>query len=228
MIPAAPAAAGSGAPTRAALSWHRRRPARCRHPVAPPGRSRAASDSAPPWSATDGSWPRRWRLGLGLAVLRIDFRRLDVGQQLAGLHVFADVGVPALQIAAGARIDRCVDECLHIARQHQLVRELAARRGDHDHDRDRGLLGLLCTARLRACRRVKIPQAATTTAAISASSARRLRAPDALCTRVGVPGATGGSPPGSAAPWSFTSFTVDRRPTHPWLRSTALRRDQLP
>ena len=57
---------------------------------------------------------------LRLAQLLIDFRRLDLTQQLAGLDRRADVHQPALQIAAGARVDRRLVVGLEVARQDEL------------------------------------------------------------------------------------------------------------
>ena len=58
----------------------------------------------------------------------------------------ADVVIPALQVAAGARIDRGVDERHRLARQYQrLVRRVTNRM--HDFDERRGFLPGLCRQR---------------------------------------------------------------------------------
>ena len=51
-------------------------------------------------------WPGPWRGGPGLQELLVEVGRVDLGQQLAGLHLRADVDVPGLQVAADAGIDR--------------------------------------------------------------------------------------------------------------------------
>ncbi len=46
------------------------------------------------------------QVGAGLQHLLVEVGRVDVGQHLAGLHLGADVDVPALQIAADPGVDR--------------------------------------------------------------------------------------------------------------------------
>ena len=68
---------------------------------------------------------RRQRLGglgagqrrLGLQELLVEVGRLDLGQQLAGLHVRADIDMPGLEVAADAGIDRRAGIGLEPARQ---------------------------------------------------------------------------------------------------------------
>src|SRR5581483_6090277 len=57
-----------------------------------------------------------------LRELLVDLRRLDLGEELALLHAAADVLVPLLQVAAGARRDRRLDVALQRARQHHGLR----------------------------------------------------------------------------------------------------------
>ncbi len=65
---------------------------------------------------------------LGLPQLLVDFRRIDLGEQLAGLHGRADVDEPAFEIAVGARVDRRIRVRLNVARQGELgLRHLATR-----------------------------------------------------------------------------------------------------
>ena len=64
---------------------------------------------------------RRAEVGLRLVQLLIDLGSLDVGQELALFHAGPDVGVPDLQVAVGACVDRGLVEGLYIAGQHQLV-----------------------------------------------------------------------------------------------------------
>ena len=69
----------------------------------------------------------RREIGFRLAQLLIDFRGLDLGQQLAGLHRCADVDQPALQIATGARVDGRLVVRLDVARQNELGETDSAR-----------------------------------------------------------------------------------------------------
>src|SRR5205085_10076994 len=57
-----------------------------------------------------------------LRELLVDLGRLDVGEELALLHAAADVAVPLLEIAAGARRDRRLHIALQRAGQHYLLR----------------------------------------------------------------------------------------------------------
>ena len=75
----------------------------------------------------------------GLQQLLIDFRRIDIRQQLALRDVAADVLVPAQQIAVGAGVDRRLDISLQSARQHQFLVRLFGRGMDHGH-RGHGVL----------------------------------------------------------------------------------------
>ena len=63
---------------------------------------------------------RGGQLGFGLIKLLIDLRRFDLGQQLSGFHARADIGVPFLQITAGARVHRRIDERLNVAGQRDF------------------------------------------------------------------------------------------------------------
>src|SRR6267143_251234 len=84
---------------------------------------------------------RRLEIGPGLLELLIDLGRLDLGEELPLLHVGADVEVPGLHVAVGAREDRRVGEGLGGARQQDfLSRGVRLGRDDVD-DRDGGLRG---------------------------------------------------------------------------------------
>ena len=73
--------------------------------------------------------PRVLELGARLPELLVELRRLDLGQELALRDPRADVGVPLLEVAAGARVDRRVGEGARGARQHQLVARRRRRDG---------------------------------------------------------------------------------------------------
>ena len=77
----------------------------------------------------------------------VDLRGLDLRQQIALVDAGADVGVPALQIAAGSGIDRRLDVRLHDARQHQFIAGSAQLRFRRDHRRDGILRGALAQLR---------------------------------------------------------------------------------
>jgi hypothetical protein len=89
------------------------------------------------------------QIGLGLLQLMVHFGRLDLGQKITRFHARADIGIPLLQIAVGARINGRVDQGLGIAGQHQFLCCAAHFRMDHgDSDegrvmcfRDQRLLG---------------------------------------------------------------------------------------
>src|SRR4029077_18954685 len=49
---------------------------------------------------------RSGQIGLCLVQLLIHFRSIDLREQLSLLYRRADVGIPALEVAAGARVDR--------------------------------------------------------------------------------------------------------------------------
>jgi hypothetical protein len=94
----------------------------------------------------------REQIGLGLVELVVDVGRVELGQELALLHRRADIGVPALHIAAGAGIDRRLEIRLHIAGQHHLL-GLGAfldRRDDDARDRLGLGRGAQCPRRLPA------------------------------------------------------------------------------
>ena len=74
---------------------------------------------------------------LDLQQLLIELGRLDLCEQLAGVHGRADVDVPALEIAVDARVDRRVDVRPHRAGQHQLTRRRALAHGHERHGRNR-------------------------------------------------------------------------------------------
>jgi hypothetical protein len=65
---------------------------------------------------------RQREIGLGIreigargAQLIVHFRCIDFREQLAVFHVRADIGVPLLQIAVGARVNRRIEKRLHVA-----------------------------------------------------------------------------------------------------------------
>jgi hypothetical protein len=59
------------------------------------------------------------QFGLGLRELLVQFRRVNFREHLAVGDVIADVHQPVFQIAAGARVDRSLDERLHFRRQRR-------------------------------------------------------------------------------------------------------------
>ena len=65
--------------------------------------------------------------------LLVEIRRLDLGEQMAGLDLRADVGLPALQVAADARIDRRARDRPRAARQLER-RAFAPDAGGDDGD----------------------------------------------------------------------------------------------
>ena len=76
-----------------------------------------------------------------LRQLLIDFRRFDLGQQLALGHIIADVHFPAFHVTIGARINRRFLKRLKRSWQDQLLCfSIALRIDDFDCDRRR-LLG---------------------------------------------------------------------------------------
>ena len=62
-----------------------------------------------------------FQIGLRLLQLMIGFGRFDFGEELAGLHVRADVDIPFLQIAGGARVDGRIGERLRVAGQDDFL-----------------------------------------------------------------------------------------------------------
>ncbi len=80
------------------------------------------------------------QIGLRLLKLLVGFGSFDLGEQVAFVDVRADIGIPLLQIAVGARIDRRVDQRLRVSRQHQLLGR-SRHFGMRDRNReDRGLM----------------------------------------------------------------------------------------
>jgi len=72
------------------------------------------------------------QVGAGLDDLLVQFRRVDLGQQLAGLHMAADVDVPLLEIAGDAGVDGGGVEGLDGRRQRQPLFAAAAQLGQGD------------------------------------------------------------------------------------------------
>src|SRR6185437_827888 len=71
--------------------------------------------------------------GFGLGQLLVQFRRVNLGEQLAGGHVLADVDIPAFQITAGAREDRRFHIRLHFSRERHAQLGFAGRRRNDGH-----------------------------------------------------------------------------------------------
>jgi hypothetical protein len=65
------------------------------------------------------------KIGPRLMELVVDLGRVDLREELPGLHVSTDVRGPAFEITVGARVDRSVDERLHVAGQNQLLAGIA-------------------------------------------------------------------------------------------------------
>ncbi len=70
--------------------------------------------------------------GPGLHDLLVEVGGVDLGQDLAGLHRRADVGVPALEVAAGPGVDRGGVEGLDVAGQDQVGVAAARHLGQAD------------------------------------------------------------------------------------------------
>ena len=64
----------------------------------------------------------RAQIRLSLHQLLIKFRRLDLGEKIPRMNSSADIGVPALQVAGGVRIDWRVRESLRVSGQRDLFR----------------------------------------------------------------------------------------------------------
>ena len=76
---------------------------------------------------------RRIELGFRRGQLRVEIRGVDLGQQIALLHVGAVIEIPVLQIAVDPRVDRRLVPGLDGAGQHQaLGRGALPRRDDGD------------------------------------------------------------------------------------------------
>ncbi len=73
---------------------------------------------------------------LGLQELLVEIRRLDLGQELAGLHRLADIDVVSLQEATDAGVDRRADVSLEPARQVERALVGVLRRRHNTHHRD--------------------------------------------------------------------------------------------
>ena len=73
---------------------------------------------------------------LGLEELLVEVGRLDLGEQLTGLHWRADIDVPGLQEAAHPGIDRRAGIGFESTRQIERGFVVAGRRRDDAHDRN--------------------------------------------------------------------------------------------
>ena len=83
---------------------------------------------------------RGLEVGLRLLQLMIHFGRFDLGEEVARLHARADIGIPLLQIAVGARIDRRIDQRLRIPGQHQFLGRAGQFRMRDRHGEHGGLM----------------------------------------------------------------------------------------
>ena len=79
-----------------------------------------------------------------LVQLLVDFRRIDLGKQLAFGNVRADVHIPRANVAIDSGINRGLRECLYHSRQSQIRTRFAALRMNH---MDRLHVQLLCRVR---------------------------------------------------------------------------------
>jgi hypothetical protein len=61
------------------------------------------------------------QLGTRLVQLLVDLGRFDLGQKVALVHVRADVEVPLLQVAVGARVDGRIGKRLYVAGKREIV-----------------------------------------------------------------------------------------------------------
>ncbi len=75
------------------------------------------------------------QIGLCLGQLLVDFRGLDLREQLSLGDGRADVGIPGFQVAAGARVDRRLNEGLYGPGQDQLFAGRAGFGGGGGHGR---------------------------------------------------------------------------------------------
>ena len=64
---------------------------------------------------------RSGQIGARLLQLLIDFRSVNLSEQLSGLDARADIRAPALEVAVRPRIDRRVDVRLHVAGENDLL-----------------------------------------------------------------------------------------------------------
>ena len=77
-------------------------------------------------------------VGLGLHELLIEIGRVDVREDVAALHLGADVLVPSGDVAAGARVNGRRGKRLNVARQHDVLRRGTSLRR-HERDARHGL-----------------------------------------------------------------------------------------
>jgi hypothetical protein len=78
-----------------------------------------------------------------LCELLIDFRRVNLGKNIALLDVAADVFVPLLEVAVGARIEWRLDVGLQRPREYHFGIGIDGRTVNHRDIRYRHLFGLL-------------------------------------------------------------------------------------
>src|SRR6202035_5101923 len=76
-----------------------------------------------------------YEVGTSLQQLLVDFRSFDFGEELAFFDARADVEVPALQVAVGARVNWSVNEGYGVAGQRDFLGRSV---GDGMHDGDSG------------------------------------------------------------------------------------------
>ena len=100
---------------------------------------------------------RGCQIGLCLLHLLVEFRSLDLGQNLSAMHARADVGIPLAQVAVGARIDRRVDVGLRIRGKRDLERACALHRAWSRRRRERHSAAKCLSASLRRERASECP-----------------------------------------------------------------------
>ena len=81
------------------------------------------------------------QFGTRLAQLLIDFGRFDHGEQVAFVYVCADIEVPILQVAVGARVDGRIRECLDVAGEREVAGLDSLLRMDHSDRRNGRFVG---------------------------------------------------------------------------------------
>ena len=89
------------------------------------------------------------KIGQRLGQLLIDLRVFDHGEDLALGDLGADVRVPYLEVAVGARVNRRFDECLNRAGQYQLFAQGAGLGFHRDYGGYRRFGGILAECRAR-------------------------------------------------------------------------------
>ena len=89
-----------------------------------------------------------------LLQLLVDFGSFNLGEQLAFLHMRANVEIPALEITTGSRIDRCVAERLRVAGKDNFLGGSTFPRKDHGDGGNGCFFGSFLEPRFGCCSRM--------------------------------------------------------------------------